>query len=88
MASYDELMTAVVKRQVAIIGQKIAINKAKEVKGITVDDSGNVSGGNKAKLESLVEKYKGIAGGVAVLFAKKAIKPLLSGKEDLPDTLK
>ena len=88
MASYDELMTAVVKKQITIIGEKIALKQAQKVSGIKVDASGNVSGGNKAKLEALVDKYKEIAGGVAIIFAKKAIKPLLSGKEDLPSELK
>jgi hypothetical protein len=88
MATYDELMTAIIKKQISIIGEKVALKMATEVIGIKVDNSGNVTGGNKAKLESLVDKYKEIAGGVAVLFAKKAIKPLLSGKEDLPNDLR
>jgi hypothetical protein len=88
MATYDELMTAIVKKQISIIGEKVALKMAIEVPGLKVDSSGNVAGGNKSKLEALVDKYKEIAGGVAVLFAKKAIKPLLSGKEDLPDDLK
>jgi len=88
MASYDEMMTEIVKKQISIIGEEIALKQARTVPGIKVDDKGNVSGGSKAKMKSLVDVYKEIAGGVAVIFAKKAIKPLLTGKEDLPEELK
>jgi len=88
MASYDEIMTAIVKKQILIIGQKVAINQAKKVPGLIVDDSGNVSNGDKVKLETLIEKYKEIAGSVFLIFAKKAIQPLLSGEEDLPAEIK
>lgn len=89
MADYAELMSAIIKKQMSIIGAKLALQQARKVPGIKVDDNGNVTAGeSKAKLQALVDAYREIAGAVAVMFAKKAIKPLLSGKEDLPDELK
>ena len=89
MADYDRLMTAIIKKQMSIIGSEFALKVARNVPGIEVDDKGNVtSSASKAKLRILVEEYKLISGELAVLFAKKAIQSLLNGKEDLPDELK
>ena len=88
MANYAELMSAIIKKQISIIGEKVALDKARSVSGIKVDDSGNVTeGASKAKLQALLDAYKAVAGGVSIMFAKKAIKPLLTGKEDLPAEL-
>ena len=88
MATYDELMTAIVKKQMSVRGKESALHEARSVPGIQVDDNGNVSGGSKAKLKSLVNVYKDITGTIAVTFAKRAKAPLLTGKEDLPEELK
>ncbi len=88
MATYNELMTAIVKKEIATIGATIALKLARKVPGITVDDTGNVTGGSKATLQQLVDSYKTIAGSIATMFAKNAIKYLLAGDEDLPDELK
>ena len=53
-----------------------------------VDDDGNVKGGSKAKMRSLVDAYKELSGEIVIIFAKKAIEPLLTGKEDIPEELK
>lgn len=89
MATYAELMTAIIKKQISIIGEKIALQLARKVFGLKVSDDGTVTAGaSKEALADLLEQYKAIAGGVAVMFAKRAIEPILSGKEDLPEELK
>ena len=88
MASYDELMTAIVKKEISIMGKEVALRESRSVPGIQVDDNGNVSGGSKAKLRALIDVYKQLSGGMAIVFAKRAIAPFLTGKEDLPEELK
>ena len=89
MTNYAELMTAIIKKQIDIIGAKVALKQARTVSGVEVDDEGNVKkGASKEKLAKLIGAYKQIAGAVAVMFAKNAIQPLLKGDEDLPDELK
>jgi len=88
MAGYGELMTAIIKKQMAVMGDKVALQKARDVSGIKVDDSGNITAGaSKEKLSALVDSYKSVAGGVAVMFAKKAIAGKTAGV-NLPDELK
>lgn len=82
-------MTAIVKKQISIIGVKLAIHLARKVPNIKVSDDGTVTAGaNKEVMKMLVDQYKTIAGGISVMFAKKAIQPLLTGNEDLPDELR
>ena len=88
MATYDELMTAIIKKEISIVGREVALRIARSVPGIKVDDDGNVTDGTKAKLRSLANAYKELSGGIAFVFAKKAIAPILTGKEDLPEELK
>lgn len=89
MASdFATLMTAVIQYQIAIIGEKIALDRGRSISGVTVDDSGVVRGEpTQEMLAQLVETYRLVGGEVAVKLARKAIAPLLSGGEDLPANL-
>jgi len=88
MADYSTLMSAIIKKEMSIVGKEFALKVARNVPDVEVDDEGNVSGGNKARLHMLVEEYRRVSGGLAVIFARKAIQPFLSGGEDLPEELK
>ncbi len=85
--SYAQLISAVVAKQGEIMGLEMALKAARK-NGLQVEDDGSVANGSRQKLELLVGAYKELQGGMAVLFAKKAIKPLLTGKEDLPQELR
>lgn len=85
---YVKLMSAVIKKQMTF-GDKIALNVAKEISGIKVSESGDVtSGASKEKLDELIKAYIHITGPVAVLFCKTAVRPLIKDKEELPEALR
>ena len=89
MTEYARLMTAIIKKEIPIIGMELALKIARSVPGLQVDNSGNViSVATKIQLQILVDLYKQVSGDISILFAKKAIKQLLTGKEDLPNELK
>jgi len=87
MVSYDQLMTVIILKEISIMGKEVALKESRIVPGIKVDDQGNVTGGSKAKLKSLIDVFKELSGGMAIVFAKKAIEPILTGDEDLPEEL-
>jgi len=66
-----------IKKQIVILGPDIAILKAKNVQGLTVEHDGTVTSieGNPQDLvNQLVEQYVALSG----LIVKKAMEPLLS----------
>ena len=87
-SNFAALMTAIIQYQIAIVGEKIALDRGRSIPGLVVDDAGVVQGeSTKEALSELVEAYRMVGGEVAVKLARKAIVPLLSGGEDLPATL-
>jgi hypothetical protein len=87
---YGDLMTAIVKKQISVIGSERAILFARKVPRIAVNDDGTVtSGGTKDSLSVLCQQYMSVASGVARMLMKSAIAPLISGSPlDLPDELR
>jgi hypothetical protein len=87
---YDDLMTAIVQKQISIIGSERAILFARKVPRISVSDDGTVtSGGSKDSLSALCQQYMSVASGVAKMLMKSAIAPLIAGASlDLPDELR
>ena len=86
-ASHQELATAIVRFQMAIIGRKAALVQAKSSTGVAISDSGEVADLSKEALAALVEAYRDVGGDVAVVLARKAIARLVRGGEDLPPAL-
>ncbi|GEM_PF-5719699 len=84
---YDALGTAIIKKQVQILGVEIAVETARHA-GITVDATGQAKGMDKTGLRALLGAFKQIEGGFAIIAAKKAIAPFLNEKLDLPEELK
>jgi len=89
MTDYNILMSAVIKKEMSIIGKELVLRIARKTTDLEIDNLGNIkSGGTKMKLRLLVEEYKRVSGPLAVVFAKRAMKPLLTGNEDIPLELK
>jgi hypothetical protein len=87
---YEDLMTAIVKKQISVIGSERAILFARKVPRIAVSDDGTVTtGGSKDALSVLCHQYMSVASGVARMLMKAAIAPLIAGSNlDLPDELR
>ena len=87
---YDDLMTAIVKKQISVLGTDRAILFARKVPRIAVNDDGTITrGASKDALSALCQQYMSVASGVARMLMKSAIAPLISGSAlDLPDELR
>lgn len=89
-ANYGDLMTAIVKKQISVIGSDRALLFARKVPRIDISDDGTVNNvGSKEALSALCQQYMSVASGVAKMLMKSAVAPLLPGsKLDLPDELR
>lgn len=90
IVGYGDLMTAIIKKQISVIGSDRALLFARKVPRIDVNDDGTVtSAGSKDALSALCRQYMSVASGVAKMLMKSAVAPLLSGSTlDLPDELR
>ncbi|RLI95255.1 MAG: hypothetical protein DRO90_00665 [Candidatus Altiarchaeales archaeon] len=83
---YEDLMTAIIKMQMRVIGEGIAIHLAKSVEGLEITHDGVVVSyiGDPVKiLEELVKIYKKVEKNVAITLAIHAIRPLLEKNPEL-----
>lgn len=74
---YQNLLTEVIQKQIAILGPDIAILKARNVRGLSVSDDGTVTkmeGDAVDLLQNLIDEYVSLSG----LIVKKTMEPLLS----------
>lgn len=74
---YKQLLTAVIKKQIVILGPDITLSKARNVTGITVADDGtvtNVEGSPQEVTQALIDQFVQLSG----LIVKKTMEPLLS----------
>ena len=74
---YKQLLTDVIKKQIVILGPDITLSKARNVKGITVNDDGtvvNVVGSPQEVTQALIDQFVQLSG----LIVKKTMEPLLS----------
>lgn len=73
---YLNLLTEIIQKQIVVLGPSIALIKAREVEGLTVEDDGKVTGisGNpQVVFQSLINEYVSLSG----LIVKKTMEPLL-----------
>ncbi len=74
---YKQLLTDIIQKQAVILGPQIAILKARNVQGITVDETGsvtNIAATNPQEIiQKLVDEYVSLSGEIV----KKAMEPLL-----------
>jgi hypothetical protein len=88
LTDYDELMSAIIREQIKYMGEKVALRQVRGIPGLKVGEAGEVIGGSKKSLEALLKNYSALEGQTAMNIARNAIKPYLSGLEDLPASLK
>ncbi|MCG2686156.1 hypothetical protein L6258_02185 [Candidatus Parcubacteria bacterium] len=77
-----QILSKVIKQQILILGPDIALLKARNVPGLKVSESGEVTevkGNPREALKSLVEEYVALSG----LIVKKTLEPLLQKYPDL-----
>ena len=89
--TYSLVASRIIKQQEEVIGP-VALEQAKKVGGLSVDNSGNVSisGDGKDVLEKLVRQYEKLFGRASIEVCKDAVretKPAIPPKE-LPEILK
>lgn len=75
---YRQLLTEVIKKQMIILGPDITLAKARNVKGLKVEDSGNVtemSGAPQELIQELINQFVQLSG----LIVQKTMEPLLAG---------
>jgi hypothetical protein len=87
---YRELMSAIIRRFIVIVGSRTALQVAAKVPGLIVTESGTVtSNADLAALATLVTEYKKIGGTLSVHFMRREIAPLIEGSNiPLPEELR
>lgn len=77
---YKTLLTQVIQKQMVILGPTITLAKARNVKGLTVDDNGIVTAINgqpQILIQELIDQFVQLSG----LIVKKTMEPLLSAQQ-------
>lgn len=77
---YCEIATAIIQKQIGILGKDVALKKVAAVRDIVANDEGEVITMYKPAqaLESLVEQYKEVSGETAVQFCQNAAQPIIT----------
>ncbi|MCL4354605.1 hypothetical protein M1349_04030 [Patescibacteria group bacterium] len=74
---YKNLLTEVIKKQMVILGPTITLAKARNVKGLTVQDDGtvtNLTGNPQELIQALIDQFVQLSG----LIVKKTMEPLFA----------
>lgn len=89
ISKYEQAASNIINMQKEIIGP-LAVDMAKRVEGLKIDDNQNVSifGDPKTTLHLLVKEYEVLFGFLSVKVSKDSIKSLGFSPEELPDILK
>lgn len=77
---YKNLLTEVIKKQIVILGPTITLAKARNVKGLTVQDDGTVTdlqGNPQELIQSLIDQFVQLSG----LIVKKTMEPLFAAQQ-------
>ena len=78
---YKSLLTDVIKKQIAILGPQIVVEKVKNVSGIKIDDNGQVlevTEDPQKIIQALIDQFVQLSG----LIVKKTMEPLLTYQLD------
>lgn len=90
MTSYEDIITAAIKREIDILGEDVALRRARAVDGLTVSDDGTVTGIDRAGkdvLGDLVDTYVEYAGSVSATLIARSISNMDLGGIELPENL-
>ena len=74
---YKQLLTQVIKKQLAILGPSIALAKARAVQGLVIADDGTVtdiSGNPQEITQKLIDQFVALSGEIV----RKTMEPLLT----------
>lgn len=74
---YKVLISEVIKKQMVILGPGITLSRARNVKGLKVDDSGEVlelSGSPQELIQELINQFVQLSG----LIVQKTMEPILA----------
>lgn len=74
---YKKLLSEIIKRQIVILGPDITLAKARNIKGLRVENDGNVTkieGNPQELIQKLVEQFVQLSG----LIVKKSMEPILN----------
>ncbi len=77
---YKNLLTEVIKKQITILGPDITLAKVRKTKGISIDDTGTVTGLSAEPAEitkQLTEQFKDLSESIV----KKTMRPLMMRAE-------
>lgn len=87
---YRELMSAIIRRFMVIVGSRTALQIASKVPGVVVTAAGTVtSTADLSTLSTLVAEYKKVGGTLSVHFMRREIAPLVEGSAlPLPEDLR
>jgi len=80
--NYKNLMTEIIRKQMDILGQDMAIGKARNVMGLKIKDDGEVSGitGSPEEiLQDLVQQYIALSGEIV----KNILGPVFAKYPDI-----
>jgi len=86
MATYEDLIVAIIKIQTKIIGPGIAVHLARGIQGLEISEDGSIvtyEGNPVYMMNELVERYRKVERDVAITLAKKAIEPLIKESPEL-----
>lgn len=88
-ATYEMLIEAAIDRERDVIGEE-AIERARSIDGLGVDDDGTVDAvdrDGKAVLGELIDEYVAASGDVAAFLIARRIENLPHDELELPDNL-
>ena len=86
-ADYKKLIAEIIQKQVDILGSDIAVQKAKNVAGLKISDSGEVEdliGDAPVVLQKLVDEYISLSGEIV----KNILGPVFAKYPDVDLNLK
>jgi len=93
MEAYKELIQAMIKKQIVILGSVAVIKHCRMVSGLSIDDAGNlqsISGDGKKIVADLIAEFIKVSGAVSTMFFKQGAQEVLKKYPslDVPDQLK
>lgn len=83
---YQKLLTDVIKKQIIILGPAITLTKARNVKGLDIDNDGTVTkitGDPHDITQQLIDQFMELSG----LIVKKTMEPLLSANQSVVENI-
>lgn len=83
---YKQLLTQVIKKQLAILGPAITLSKARAIPGLIIADDGmvtDISGNPQEITQKLIDQFVQLSGEIV----RKTMEPLLTLSQPTPNAL-